>query len=191
MIASVQGKLSHQAADHAVIVVGGIGYKVFVPLNNSLGEKGDDVFLHTIMIVREDAISLFGFTNTAEREIFERLISVSGIGPRLAMAILGGMTIDRLRSAIGSGQPEAFTRIPGVGRKTAEKIIFELKDKLKGADGLVVAASGSGDVNKDVLDALLQFGYSTSEAQTAINSIPKDAANDFEERIRLALQYFM
>lgn len=191
MIASLQGTLAHQAVDHAVIVVGGVGFRVAVPLNSALGSSGDEVFLHTIMIVREDAISLYGFTSTGERELFERLISVSGVGPKVAMAILGGMTIDRLRTAIASGQPEAFTRVPGVGKKTAEKIIFELKDKLRGADGLIMAAAVGGDVNKDVMDALLSFGYSASEAQTALNSIPKDAPNDFEERIRLALQYFV
>jgi Holliday junction DNA helicase RuvA len=190
MIASLEGQLAAHGADHVVLVVGGVGFKVSVPLNSPVGEIGATLFLHTLMIVREDAISLYGFPSVPERELFERLISVSGVGPKLALAILGGMTSDRLRTAVASNQPEAFTRISGIGRKTAEKIIFELKDKLKGADGLIAATAGA-DVNKDVYEALLGFGYTPTDAQAAIRAIPQDAPNTFEDRIRLALQYFM
>lgn len=190
MIASVQGKVADVRPDHVVVVVGGIGLKIFVALNSIAHTVGDEVYLHTLMIVREDAITLYGFNSTPDREIFERLISVNGVGPKMALGILGAMTVDRLRSAVAGGQVEAFTRVPGVGKKTAEKIIFELKDKLKGADGLIAASSYS-DVNKDVMDALISFGYSVAEAQSALQSLPPDTANDFEERMRRALQYFV
>jgi Holliday junction DNA helicase RuvA len=192
MIASLEGTLAAINSDHVVLVVGGVGYKVFVPANTLSASTGDPLFLHTLMIVREDAITLYGFATTAEREAFERLISVSGVGPKIALGILGSMSLERLFYAVGSGQVDAFSRVPGVGKKTAEKIIFELKDKLKGADGLIPAASGgSSDINKDVFEALLGFGYSASEAQAALKSIPADALDVFEERIRLALQYFV
>lgn len=190
MIASLQGKIADVRPDHVVVVVNGVGYKVAVPINSVAGDVGDEVYLHTLMIVREDSIALYGFNSVADREIFERLISVSSVGPKMALAILGSMTIDRLRSAVAGGQPEAFTRVPGVGKKTAEKIVFELKDKLKGADGLITATAFT-DVNKDVLDALISFGYSVAEAQAALASLPPDTPNDFEERMRRALQYFV
>jgi len=189
MIASLQGQVGAVAFDHLVVVVGGVGFKVFAPFKSVSAAVGDDVFLHTLMIVREDAITLYGFSTVAERETFERLISVSGVGPKLALAILGALPLDRLRTAVASGQAETLTRVPGIGKKTAEKIIFELKDKLKGADGLIPAASYS-DVNKDVLDALTTFGYSVSEAQAALAALPPDTPNDFEERMRRALAYF-
>lgn len=190
MIASLQGTLAESRADHVVVVVGGVGFKVFVPVNSVNANVGDEIFLHTIMLVREDAITLYGFVSPAEREVFERLITVNGVGPKMALAILGTMSIDRLHSAVASGQFELLTRVPGVGKKTAEKIVFELKDKLKGADGLI-AASSFTDVNKDVLDALISFGYSVAEAQAALQSLPPDTPQDFEERMRRALQYFV
>ncbi len=119
------------------------------------------------MIVREDSLTLYGFSTLAERDLFDRLITVSGVGPKLALAILGTMSIDSLRNAVGSGQPELLTRVPGIGKKMAEKIVFELKDKLKGADGLISAGAVS-DVNRDVLDALIGFGYSIAEASAAL-----------------------
>lgn len=190
MIASLQGKVADTHADHIVVVVGGVGYKVFVPFNSVMGGVGDEIYLHTIMLVREDSITLYGFASTADREVFERLISVSGVGPKMALSILGTIAIDRLHSIVASGQYEFLTRVPGIGKKTAEKIVFELKDKLKGADGLIAAATYT-DVNRDVLDALISFGYSIAEAQAALQSLPPDTPNDFEERMRRALQYFV
>ncbi len=190
MIASLEGKLASILSDRVVITVGGVGYLVYVPFNTLTSAVGDAIFLHTILIVREDSLTLYGFSTITEREMFEKLITVSGVGPRMALNILGTMSLDRLHSAIAGGQAEAFTRVPGVGKKTAEKIIFELKGKIKGADGLINAPAFN-DVNKDVLDALISFGYSVSEAQAAINAIPIDTVNEFEERMRLALQYFV
>lgn len=189
MIASIEGVVAASYADHVVVVVNGIGYKIFVPRSTILSD-GEKVYLHTEMIVREDSITLFGFASLAERDTFVRLITVSGVGPKLATAILGTMSVDSLRNAVASGQPELLTRVPGVGKKMAEKIVFELKDKLKGADGLI-SSSAMTDVNKDVLDALTAFGYSISEAQAALAAIPPETPNNFEERMRRALQYFV
>ncbi|MEP7291379.1 MAG: Holliday junction branch migration protein RuvA [Chloroflexota bacterium] len=189
MIASIEGIVAASYADHLVVVVGGIGYKIFVP-RSTIVMEGETVHLHTEMIVREDAITLFGFVNLPERDTFIRLITVSGVGPKLALAILGTMSIDSLRNAVSSGQPELLTRVPGIGKKMAEKIVFELKDKLKGADGLISSGAVS-DVNRDVLDALTSFGYSIAEAQAALEALPPDTPNNFEERMRRALQYFV
>lgn len=190
MIASVEGIAAAVYPDHLVVAVGGIGYKVFVPRSTVIVSEGEAVHLHTEMIVREDLIALYGFGTLAERDTFVRLITVSGVGPKVAMAILGTMSTESLRNAVSSGQPELLTRVPGIGKKMAEKIVFELKDKLKGADGLISAGAVS-DVNKDVLDALTSFGYSIAEATAALEALPPDTPNNFEERMRRALQYFV
>jgi Holliday junction DNA helicase RuvA len=192
MIASVQGTIALIAADHLVIVTaGGVGYKLFVAQGAFIESVGDSILAHTSMIVREDAITLYGFPAPAERDLFEILISVSGIGPKTGLAILSTLTIDHLRNAVASGQPEILTRVPGIGKKTAEKMILDLKDKLKSADGLIPAGVGFEDFNKDVIDALTALGYSIIEAQAAISALPKDAPKTFDERLRMALQYFV
>lgn len=189
MIALLKGIVASQRPDHLVVMVGGVGYKVFVPVNTSAAE-GEEVTLHTTMIVREDLMAVYGFNTPDERDVFERLITVSGVGPRTGVATIGTLGLDRLRTAVATGQVDVLSKVPGVGRKTAEKIILELKDKLKGADGLIAAAAMS-DVTRDVLDALMGLGYSAAEAQSAVNSIPAGTADAFEERLRVALQYFM
>lgn len=190
MIASLQGVVGAVTADHVVVVVGGVGYKVFMPRNALTARQGDEIYLHTEMIVREDSITLFGFPDLAERDLFNMLLMVSGVGPKLALSVVGTMSIDGLRNAVASGEPAMLTRVPGIGKKLAEKIMFELKDKLKSGDGLI-ASVALGDVNKDVMDALVGFGYSIVEAQSAIAAIPPDVPNEFEERMRRALQYFV
>lgn len=189
MIALLHGIVASQKPDHLVVLVSGVGFKVFVPVNTYAAE-GEAITLHTLMIVREDLIALYGFSTTDEREVFERLIAVSGVGPRTAVSVIGTLGIDRLRTAVASGQVDVLSRVPGVGRKTGEKIILELKDKLKGADGLI-AATPMSDVSRDVLDALTGLGYTPAEAQSALNSIPAGTSDSFEVRLRLALQYFM
>jgi holliday junction DNA helicase RuvA len=190
MIASVEGKVAAKGKDFAVITTGGIGFKVFAPFQTlERFDPGDEAFLHTVLIVREDALTLFGFATTAEREVFEILLTVNGVGPRLALAILSNLNLDSLRNAVVSDRSEILTRVPGIGKKTAQKILIELKDKLRlGLDTAPV--STFDDVNSDVLDALVALGYSIVEAQTAIQSLPSDAPHNVEERVRLALQYF-
>jgi Holliday junction DNA helicase RuvA len=189
MIASLRGTLEDIGRDHIVVAVHGVGFKVFVPFGVINAGIGDEITLQTLLIVREDALALYGFPSKAEREYFEHLISVTGVGPKLALSILSVMSIDRLHSAVAAGQVEAFTHVPGIGKKTAEKIIFELKDKLTGADGLAAVALAS-EADKDVLDALVSLGYSAAEAQAALRSIPPSTPQNFEERMRRALQYF-
>jgi Holliday junction DNA helicase RuvA len=190
VIASIQGQVASSGRDHVVIVTGGIGYKIFAPYPTLERIDGSgETFLHTILIVREDSLTLFGFATTTEREIFEILLSVNGVGPKLALAILSTLSIDNLRNAVLGERPDILTRVPGIGKKTAQKVVIELKDKLKlGLD--TAPASTFDDVNSDVLDALVALGYSIVEAQTAIQSLPMDAPRNVEERVRLALQYF-
>lgn len=192
MIASIQGKAASIDIDsgHAVIVVGGLGYKVFVPHNTLTRLDHDQIFLHTYLVVREDSLTLFGFSTPVERTLFETLLSISGVGPRVALSIMSTLSVDNLRNAVISERAEILTRVPGIGKKTAQKILFELKDKL--AIGLeAIPASSFDDTNSDVLDTLVALGYSIVEAQTAIQALPPDAPESVEERVRLALQYFV
>lgn len=190
MIASIQGKVASTGRDHVVIVTGGIGYKIFVPFPTlERVDTTNETFLHTTLIVREDMMALYGFATSTERETFDILLSISGVGPKMALAILSTLSLDNLRNAVVSDRAETLTRVPGIGKKTAQKILIELKDKLKvGLDAVPV--SGFDDVNSDVIDTLVALGYSIVEAQTAIQSLPMDAPPSVEERVRLALQYF-
>ncbi|MDZ4669614.1 MAG: Holliday junction branch migration protein RuvA [Phototrophicales bacterium] len=188
MIASLQGKIGAIYEDSLVLVVSGVGYKVFVPAIKTSHSNGDDLFLHTLMIVREDALSLYGFYAPADRSLFEVLLTVSGVGPKVALSILATVNGDNLRTAVLGNREEILTRVPGIGKKTAQKIIFELKDKLsKGLDTAPVTVFD--DINSDVIDALVAMDFSIIEAQTAIQSFPPDAPQDIGERLRLALQY--
>jgi Holliday junction DNA helicase RuvA len=141
------------------------------------------------LLVREDALTLFGFSSEEQRSLFELLLTVQGVGPRLALAVLSTLSIDLLRRAVATEQPDVLDRVPGVGKRTAEKIVFSLKDKLGTSAGLG-AISTATDVDTEVLGALTALGYSVVEAQSAVQSIPKGAANTTEERIMAALQYF-
>jgi Holliday junction DNA helicase RuvA len=188
MIASIQGRVATIESDSVVIVVNGIGYQVFLP-NPTDYHHGEEIALHTHLIVREDSLTLFGFSTISEREIFETLLKVNGVGPRLGLAILTTMTVDSLRNAVFSDRAELLTRVPGIGKKTAQKIVFDLKDKLK--DGLDTMPIGELDnINTEVMDVLIALGYSIVEAQTALQSLPKDAPDNVEDRVRLALQNF-
>jgi len=189
MIASLQGKVAANRDGYLVLVVNNIGYKIYVP-DATLGFTiGDELFLHTYLVVREDSLTLYGFQKDTERAVFETLLSISGVGPKVALAILSTLTTDSLHNAVATERPEILTRVPGIGKKTAQKILFELKDKLKvGLEAAPVAVFD--DVNNDVIDSLVALGYSIVEAQSAIASIPPDAPDNLEERLRLALQYF-
>ncbi len=190
MIASVQGTVATTQDDYLVVEVNGMGYKVYVPYSAITFSPGESVYFHTYLVVREDALILFGFKTQPEQELFETLLSISGVGPRVALSILGTLSIDNLRNAVVSDRAEILARVPGIGKKTAQKILFELKDKL--SVGLDAAPSTAfDDVNSDVLDTLVALGYSIVEAQSAIQSLPPDTPNDVEERVRLALQYFV
>ncbi|MCC7207309.1 MAG: Holliday junction branch migration protein RuvA [Anaerolineae bacterium] len=190
MIDMLTGQIARLDKDAVVVMVGGVGFRVIVPKTvfELVHGPGDVVTLHTHLKVSEDALTLFGFATEEERAVFDVLISVSGVGPRTAVGILSTLSIDQLRSAVGREEPAILTRVPGIGKKTAEKIVFELKTKLR-ADGLPEITAMS-DADADVIAALTALGYSVVEAQTAIQNIPRDAPKDIETRVMLALQYF-
>ena len=190
MIATLRGEVS-QTEDNAIVIeVGGVGLRVFVPapLRSSI-KTGETVFLYTHLVVREDALTLYGFESQADRELFNILLGVGGVGPKVALSVLSTMTLDAVQRAVFADEPEVLSRVPGVGKKTAQKMALHLKDKLKPTDALAKVAAMS-DKDSEVLAALTALGYSVVEAQAAIQSIPKDSSDDVEERLRLALQYF-
>lgn len=190
MIATIQGQIISQGQDHLVVLVGGIGVRVRVPRTvfDYIEGVGHTVMLYTHLMVREDALTLYGFVDEAERHLFETLINVSGVGPKLALAIMSTLSLSHLSHAVMQGEPDLLTRVPGIGKKTAEKILFELKDKLIPAGPVELAPIS--DIDADVLDALTALGYSVVEAQAALQSIPRDAPQDVEQRLLLALGYF-
>jgi Holliday junction DNA helicase RuvA len=190
MIATLRGEVT-QIEDNSIIVeTGGTGLRVYVPkpLREQL-KAGEAVFFYTHLVVREDAWLLYGFESQADRELFTTLLGVDGVGPRTALAVLSTLTIDTVQRAVFGDEPDLLSRVPGVGKKTAQKLVLYLHDRLKPAIGLERIASMS-DADSEVLAALTALGYSVVEAQTAIQSIPKDGPQNVEERLRLALQQF-
>jgi Holliday junction DNA helicase RuvA len=150
---------------------------------------GESVYLYTYLVVRQDALTLYGFDTKEGREYFHLLLSVNGIGPKLGLTILSVLTPDAIRRAIFNEQADVFSRVPGIGKKTAQKILLYLHDRIKAIEGLEPIAMMS-DVDTEVLSALTALGYSVVEAQAALQSIPREAPQDIEEHLRLALQFF-
>jgi len=190
MIATIRGEITQIEENALVIEVGGVGMRVFVPtpLRGRM-KVGEAAFLYTHLIVRETELTLYGFESQADRELFNLLLGVAGVGPKVAISVLSTMNIDAVQRAVFSDEPELLSRVPGVGKKSAQKIALHLKDRLKPVDTLASVASMS-DADSEVLAALTALGYSVVEAQAAIQSIPKDAPDEVEERLRLSLQYF-
>ena len=190
MIATLRGEIT-QVEEYAIIIeTGGMGLRVFVP--KPLLERvkaGEAIFLFTHLVVREDDWKLYGFESQADRELFNTLLGVDGVGPRTALAVLSTLNLETVQRAVFNDEPDLLSRVPGVGKKTAQKIVLSLHDRLKPVSGLDKIASMS-DTDSEVLAALTALGYSIVEAQTAIQSIPKDAPENVEERLRLALQQF-
>jgi Holliday junction DNA helicase RuvA len=196
MIASLRGKLLEKHPNQVIVDTGGVGYDVTIPVCtfSSLGETGCEVRLRIHTHVREDAIQLFGFLTAEEKTVFERLISVSGIGPKLAITVLSGLATADLVAAIREGSVERLVRIPGVGKKTAERMVLELKDKLDMFPGVPRAAAATpGDalsaVEQDVLSALLNLGCQRAAAETAVRKARAAGAGaEFEPLFRKALE---
>jgi Holliday junction DNA helicase RuvA len=189
VISTIRGTVQHAGPGDLVVEVGGVGFALAVPAEVAgQAAPGDPIFLFTRMVVREDSLSLYGFSSLEQRGLFDLLLQVNGVGPKLALAVLSHLAADVLRSAVVGAQVDVLTRVPGVGRKTAEKIAFHLKDKLE-APGLGRLMPPSR-ADTDILQALTGLGYTLVEAQAALQSIPADAPEDPEERVRLALQYF-
>ncbi len=190
MIASLKGEVLEKGENYLVVQVGGMGLRVFTTSAVVNGyEVGEHAQLFTYLVVREDNLSLYGFDDQESRGLFQNLITVNGVGPRLALAVLSSLSVDMIYQAVLGEQAAIFGQVPGIGSKTAQKIVLYLHDKLKPleAAGLISAVR---DVNRELLDALVGLGYSVIEAQTAIQALPKDAPDDLEERLRLALRFF-
>ena len=190
MIATLRGEITQVEENAIIIETGGMGLRVFVP--KPLRERvkaGEAIFLFTHLVVREDDWKIYGFESQADRELFNTLLGVDGVGPRTALAVLSTLNLETVQRAVFNEEPDLLSRVPGVGKKTAQKIVLSLHDRLKPVSGLEKIASMS-DTDSEVLAALTALGYSVVEAQTAIQSIPKDAPENVEERLRLALQQF-
>lgn len=186
MLYLIEGTIEYKKDKFAVVNVGGVGYKVFMSSDGlaKLPEIGEKAKIFTHLHVREDAMDLYGFLDQVELVFFETLIAISGVGPKMALAILVIAPVKMLASAIVSGNVEFFTRVSGVGRKTAEKIILELKDKIQKL-GIEIEEMEAGD--GEVLDALESLGYSAREAQNALRQIAKETQG-VENRIKEALR---
>jgi Holliday junction DNA helicase RuvA len=190
MIASVKGEIIDKDDSSLVVQVGGVGLRVFVPASLTAGyEIGEHAQLFTHLVVREDNLSLYGFDSQDSRSLFQNLITVNGVGPRLALAVLSSLSVDMIYQAVLGEQAQVFAHVPGIGSKTAQKIVLYLHDKLKPLEAAGII-SGVRDVNRELMDALVGLGYSVIEAQTAIQALPKDAPEELEERLRMALQFF-
>jgi Holliday junction DNA helicase RuvA len=187
MIASIRGTVQQSGDTWVVIEIGGMGMKVSVPAPLAARARpGGILALFTHLLVREDALALFGFETPDQLAFFELLLGVSGIGPKVALALLSHFSIETLQQAVARGAPDRLSGIPGVGKKTAEKIVFHLKDKLASEAG--AGGAGWSETDTEVIAALTSLGYSIVEAQSALQGIPADAPPDAESRLRLALQ---
>jgi Holliday junction DNA helicase RuvA len=182
MIARLTGKLAARRTDGAVIDVGGVGYLVAATPRALSRASGSEITVETYMHVREDALQLYGFADADERELFEHLLSVSGVGPKVALAIVSGSTPDELRRAIVREDTARFQAIPGIGKKTAERVVLELKEKV-GAGSRTVAPES---MDLTARDALVELGYSLLDAEAALAGV--DPGLGVEEQVRLALR---
>jgi holliday junction DNA helicase RuvA len=190
MIATLRGEVSQIEETALIVEVGGVGLRVFVPAPvRTNATAGEMLFLFTHLVVREDALTLYGFESQADRDLFNILLGVDGVGPKVALSVLSTLTLDTIQRAIFGDEEELLGKVPGVGKKTAQKMAIHLKDKLKPTDALARVAAFA-DYDSEVLAALTSLGYSVVEAQAAIQAIPKDAPKDVEERLRVALQHF-
>jgi Holliday junction DNA helicase RuvA len=194
MIASVRGTLLFVGVDYAVVETGGVGLMIYAPRNvlGALGEIGGEVRFYTHLHVREDLLALYGFASPDQRHLFETLLGISGIGPKVALSLLSSAPPDELRATIAGGDTTRLSRIPGIGKKTAERLVLELRGKLE-LKGLP-APSGTTPalmaLNNELAEMLIGLGFTAAEASAAIATLPADAPPELEERLRLALRYF-
>jgi Holliday junction DNA helicase RuvA len=195
MISHLRGTLLEKHPNAVTVEVGGVGYEAVIPVSafSSLPDIGSEVRLHIYTHVREDALVLFGFLSKADKALFEKLITVSGVGPKLAITTLGGLTAPDLAAAIRSGALDQLTRIPGVGKKTAERLVLELRDKLDLLPGALKSAaaprSAFAEVEEDVISALQNFGSTRAAAEAAlVKARSTGESNDFDPLFRRALK---
>ncbi len=196
MIALVRGSLAYKSVDHVIVDVGGVGYRLFIPLSTfySLPESGE-ISLYTHTHVREDALLLYGFLTLEEKEMFGTLIGISGIGPKLAVNILSHIPVGDLKSAIASGDVKRLSGLPGIGKKTAERLVLELKDKVGPVEELaaeagsqVTAKSSSADAINDVISALVNLGYKENQAKKVLENMELSPGVTMEEALKGALK---
>jgi Holliday junction DNA helicase RuvA len=187
LISSIHGTLVQIGPGWLDVAVGGVTFRVSVPVSQAdqFGGPGDTVRLYTSLQVREDSLSLYGFPSDEMRIAFHTMLGVSGIGPRVALNLLSRFTPDALAIAIDNGDLDAFAGVPGIGKKTASRIILELKGKL---DLSLFNPTGAGTPEQDTIEALIALGYTSAEARDALASIPKNGSMAVEDRLRLALQ---
>jgi holliday junction DNA helicase RuvA len=187
MIGRLTGRLIEKAPPTVVVEAGGVGYEVDVPMSTfyQLPATGQEVKLFTHLTIREDAHLLFGFATEAERQVFRQLLRITGIGARTALSLLSGMSVDELYAAVSQQDSARLTRVPGIGKKTAERLLLELKDKLALAPGTGSSPSAAGS-GSDALNALLALGYSDKEARAALAKL--DVGLPVQDAIRQALR---
>jgi len=191
MISQIIGPIIDKEETAVIVMAGGIGLRVFVTSawnSQLILQETYTVFTH--LVVRETELSLYGFKSKEDRSFFGLLIGVNGVGPKVAMAILSSMSPEQIKRAVVNEQTEPFNNVSGVGKKTAQKILLHLQDKVQAPDGLP-ESSVIFDQDSEVMDALTSLGYSIVEAQSAVQMIPDNAPEDIEERLRIALQYFI
>jgi Holliday junction DNA helicase RuvA len=192
MIASLKGKLESLGRDFAVVNVSGIGFQVYIPTStlSTLGAIGKEVELQTHLHLREDNVTLYGFSTGGELELFKIIINVSGVGPKLALAMLSAMDVGQLTVAIATGNAELLKEIPGIGKKIASRLVLELKDKI-GSAWVGTPAVQMAQENADVMAALVSLGYSVQEATRAIASLPGEKGPSLEDKVKLTLGYLL
>lgn len=191
MIASLNGTLQKRGSDNIIVNVGGVGVRVFVPRTvlEDVGGVGRVVNLHTHLIVRETELTLYGFKHEDELGLFEVLLGVNGVGPKVALAMLSTLSPEMLKSAIVREESAVLQRVPGIGKKTAERIMFQLRDKLDFAVGDSAAdVPLVADDDAEVIDFLTALGFSIIEAQTALQKVPR-STQTVDEKVQIALQY--
>ena len=199
MYSYIRGPLAEVEIDHIVIDVYGVGYNIYIPTNciEYLPGIGEECKIHTYLYVREDAMMLYGFLTKDDLDLFKQLISVSGIGPKGALGILSALSADDLRFAILAGDSKAIAKAPGIGAKTAQRVILELKDKMSLEDAFekkaehekVMIASSNNQVKNDAVLALTALGYSSSESLKAVSKVEISEDMDVEAVLKLALKY--
>ena len=188
MIAHLRGKLISKHPNQAVVEAAGVGYEVniSIPTFSGLPGLGSEVSLFVHTHVREDALALFGFLRAEDKQLFEKLLSVSGIGPKLAITILSGMAADAMVAAIKGNNVALLTRIPGIGKKTAERMVLELRDKLE-SFGVPAAATAASPVEEDVISALVNLGYQRPVVERVLGQMGKSAGESFDALFRKSL----
>ena len=190
MIAQLSGRLVSSSLGEVVVDVGGVGYRLYVPPGSVSAHVGDDVLLHTHLAVREDALTLYGFADAAIRGLFETLLGVTGVGPKLALAAIGTLGADGLRRAVVSEDVGALTVVPGVGKKSAQRMILELRERLGATDDGSVPGrvAGPADPRTEVREALAALGYAAGEIQSALDGAETAGDADPEALLRAALR---